>query len=72
MSTVRELLPVQVHDPAKGTFYPTAEIVKKTRRCSDGKIRPVYKSHKSGHPEDHEFVIMARSEIVRRRDPRFD
>lgn len=47
---IRELLPCQVHDPAKGSFLVNARPVKradgnpKFRRCSDGIRRPVYRA----------------------------
>lgn len=48
--TVRELLHVQVHDPAKGSFLVNPMPVKsgkgttKTRHCTDGNKRVVYRA----------------------------
>lgn len=66
--SVRHLLLVQTHDPARGSFYVNPQPVKKpnggTKKVNG---RPVYRgsmmrNRKGGfdpHPEAHEFVVMS-------------
>jgi hypothetical protein len=60
MSGIKELLSVQVHDPAKGSFIVRPKAINvhgrvKTARCSDGLKRIVYRGD---NHESFEYVIM--------------